>query len=155
MRTISTVFEGVEFNKIGVMKALESAYNNGERVRIWYGSNGNVWHEEYDVIGYVGRSGGSVKTPLLVYNKRSYGGGAILVDSVVKVVTTDGKVLYSDPEYSIPEYTAIGDEVWIENNAETYTGHGTSGYATLWARCESENHAERLAGFMSGKRFSK
>ena len=35
---------------------------------------GRDWLEEYDTCGYIGRSTGSIKVPLLIHDKRSCGG---------------------------------------------------------------------------------
>lgn len=43
--------------------------------------------------GYVCSSTGPVKIPIAVYNKRSYGGGAILTRCVVLVMTARGKIV--------------------------------------------------------------
>ena len=58
------------------------------------------WLEEFETHGYVGRSIGPVKVPLLVANRRSLGGGAILTHCVVRIRTSSGgRVLYQHPQY--------------------------------------------------------
>lgn len=60
---------------------------------------GRSWDEEFNTTGYVGRSTGRVKIPLLIYNRRSYGGPA-LSGAIVRVLTAKGKhVLYQHPNY--------------------------------------------------------
>lgn len=70
------------------------------RIRIFYGNKktGNDWCEIYDTIGYVGRSCGEQKIPLLINNKRSFCGGGILTDCILKI-TVDKQVLYKHPKY--------------------------------------------------------
>ena len=63
-----------------VIRVLESARQNRTRLHISLGetASGRDWLEEFETHGYVGRSMGPVKVPLLVANTRSLGGGAIL-----------------------------------------------------------------------------
>lgn len=85
-----------------VINVLENARLNDYRIRVYYGdiSTGLDWNEQYDVTGYVGRSTGPVKRPLLIYNKRSFGGGVILDHCIVKITESKGKrVLYQHPLY--------------------------------------------------------
>lgn len=54
------------------------------------------WGETLDICGYIGRSIGPIKVPILVYNSRSLGGGQISTNRVLSVKTSKGKrVLYS------------------------------------------------------------
>ena len=85
-----------ETNK-NVIDTLEMCRKNDIRIIVDYGDvkTGRSWGEIHDITGYVGRSTGSVKIPLLVYNKRCYGGGALLDNCIIKISTTKGKrVLY-------------------------------------------------------------
>lgn len=85
-----------------VINILEKARNNRWRIRIFYGDpkTGKDWMEEHDVIGYIGRSAGKVKIPLLIANSRSLGGGAILDHCIVKM-TVNRKTIYQHPNYSL------------------------------------------------------
>jgi len=74
----------------------------GFRLRFHWGDTetGLDWGDTYHVEGYVGRSTGTSKIPLLIWNSRSYGGGAILDNCIVKIATARGKrVLYEHPKY--------------------------------------------------------
>jgi hypothetical protein len=85
-----------------VVAVLETARNNHERIHIRLGDveTGKDWNDLYDVTGYIGRSTGPIKIPLLVHNIRSMGGGALLDHCIVKIVTTKGKrVLYQHEKY--------------------------------------------------------
>jgi hypothetical protein len=95
-----------------VIEVLENARTKRIRIQVDYGytnldkkisdsrTNGQSWGEVNDITGYVGRSTGERKIPLLVHNSRSLGGGAILTHCIVKIVTTKGKkVLYEHPTY--------------------------------------------------------
>ena len=84
-----------------VIEVLENARTKRIRIQVDYGNeNGSSWGEIHDITGYVGRSTGIKKIPLLIYNRRSLGGGALLSDCIVKIVTTKNKiVLYEHPTY--------------------------------------------------------
>lgn len=86
-----------------VIEVLDKAQKDRTRITVDYGNveTGKSWGEIHDITGYVGRSTGIIKIPLLVYNSRCMGGGALLDDSIVKIVTSKGKnVLYIHPNYS-------------------------------------------------------
>lgn len=85
-----------------IIKTLEYVKEKKIRIEVSYGdvNTGRDWEEIHDTKGYVSRSTGSIKIPLLIYNVRSYGGGALLDHCVVKIVTTRGKeVLYQHSNY--------------------------------------------------------
>jgi len=71
-----------------------------ERVILDYGNIETKvsWNEIYDITGYVSYSKGfyDLKYPILVYNKRSYGGGSILTHCILSIKSSRGKrVLFS------------------------------------------------------------
>lgn len=85
-----------------VIRVLEAARLNRTRLHISLGetTTGKDWLEEFESHGYVGRSMGPVKVPLLIANRRSLGGGAILDHCVVRIRTAaGGRVLYQHPAY--------------------------------------------------------
>lgn len=87
-----------------VINVLEQARTNRTRIVVDYGDveTGRSWQEEFDIAGYVGRSTGNIKIPLLVYNARSMGGGAMLDHCIVKISLSKGKkVLYKHPKYFV------------------------------------------------------
>ena len=91
-----------EQTPIGVVRALNTAHQARTHIRIRLGDTGTGkdWLEEFDVEGYVGNSIGPLKVPLLLHNRRSLGGGAILDHRIVRIVETrTGRVLYSHPNY--------------------------------------------------------
>lgn len=85
-----------------VVRVLEDARLNGTRLHISLGetSTGEDWLEEFDITGYVGRSMGPTKVPLLIANRRSLGGGAVLDHCIVRIRLSAGRrVLYQHPNY--------------------------------------------------------
>ena len=110
-----------------------------QRVRVFYGNteSGKDWCECYDVIGYIGRSCGSIKIPLLIPTKNSLGGGGILDHCIVKI-TIDKRVVYEHPKYHCP-IEARGNEVWdVEKNQCIFRG-------------KSEKAAKREFAFFKGE----
>jgi hypothetical protein len=86
----------------GVIRVLESARQNRVRLHISYGdrTTGRDWLEEFETQGYVGRSMGPVKVPLLLPNRRSTGGGAVLDRCIVRIRrAAGGQVVYQHPQY--------------------------------------------------------
>lgn len=84
---------------------LESRRLTGGKVRLVLGDTriGEPWLNEYDVVGKIGRSGGSLKVPLLVEEGES-GGGAILTACVLNIIDwKSGRTLYRHPAYREPE----------------------------------------------------
>lgn len=100
MKIINGTYYHPDTNDL-VIEVLERAKQNRTRLMLDYGhENGQSWGEIYDITGYVGRSTGTQKIPLLVHNKRSLGGGAILSQCIVKISESRGKkVLYQHPNY--------------------------------------------------------
>jgi hypothetical protein len=85
-----------------VVQALEWTRSNRQRIRIYLGdtTTGRDWLEEHDVEGYIGNSMGLLRVPLLVHNRRSMGGPALLDHCIVKIKrTTGGGVLYRHARY--------------------------------------------------------
>jgi len=88
--------------KQDIVRVLEQARQNRTRIHISLGDTvtGKDWLEENDVIGYIGRSMGPIKVPLLIANRRSLGGSAILDHCIVRVrLSAGGKVLYQHANY--------------------------------------------------------
>lgn len=125
----------------------------GQRLRLFYGAEGRYWAEENDVIGYVGRSTGTVKIPLLIVNARSRGGGAILDDCIVRIQdTATGAVLYQAEGYKFPEYSihsATDDLVARGYRWSVDDGGG------ICANFKTHGEATNYTLFMTGARFSK
>ena len=77
---------------------IDNLLQNKQRVVIDYGNTTTKesWNEIHDIKGRIGRSTGVIKIPLLVYNSRSYGGGALSDNCILSIKTTNGgRVVYS------------------------------------------------------------
>jgi hypothetical protein len=103
-----------------VIDVLERARAEHLRVRIHYGDQGSGqdWGDVYDVAGYIGRSTGPVKIPLLIANSRSTGGGAILDHCIVRIRFAnrkDGGDLYRHISYTRPLHRDYAPKDWSRN----------------------------------------
>lgn len=145
-------FNGLYFAEntpIDVCRAITSI-SRDTRVRIWYGhENGKSWNEENDITGYIGRSTGIEKIPLLINNSRSMGGCAILCNAIVKIVETGtNRILYQHPEFSQSVFTISNGDI------DKYPANVLCD-GSIYARCKTVKSAQRLADFMNGKRHNK
>lgn len=72
-----------------LVRKIETLIVTGDRIRLDYGNveTGESWHEQYDVTGRIGRSSGfhDRHWPILVHNRRSFGGGIILDDCIIGI----------------------------------------------------------------------
>jgi hypothetical protein len=152
-----------------VRDILESARIGRRRVRLFYGDTntpdferthkrkpepGKSWNEENDVTGYVGRSMGPTKAPILVHNSRSMGGGVILDACIVRILV-EGREAYRHPGYKVPSITigpfpqpitsAMGRRLTV---AAAIDGEAFANFETM-------AKAERWAAFMRGDRMTK
>lgn len=96
----------------GVRIALEQAIKNGpdHRYRIFYGdpATGKDYGEEQDVIGWISRSTGEQKVPIILAQKNSSFGSPIHTRIVVKIIHTNvNRVVYRHPRYDPGEYTIL------------------------------------------------
>ena len=116
--------------------------NRKTRIRVFYGDKetGRDWMEEYNTMGYIGRSTGRIKTPLLLITSRSLGGGA-LRDSCIVKITENKRVLYQHPLYNTPVVKVEKDKVLFDGK--------------IHANCGTEEHAKTWAKFITGERNSK
>lgn len=91
---------GTSYNSetpIELVNVLESCRTKRTRIVVDYGNTntGESWNEVFGTMGYVGRSTGNIKIPLLVYNSKSLGGSAILDSCILSVKESRGKkILY-------------------------------------------------------------
>ena len=97
-----------------VIEVLERVRLDKTRIHIRYGETqganaGRDWMESCDTTGRVSRSWGPTKVPILLYNRRSLGGAAILANCIVRIQESKGgRVLFQHPNYHAEE-TQFGD----------------------------------------------
>ena len=86
-----TAYKTKDSHLIAVLESLRTNRPR-TRVRVYYDSNWGLYGRNYDD-GYVDRTTGQVKAPILVYNSRSYGGFYLDDDRIIKIVTTREKMV--------------------------------------------------------------
>jgi hypothetical protein len=142
------IFENAE----RIAKALKYCYENKMRCRIWYGNRetGESWVDEIDVTGFVKRSGGCLKVPLLVYSSKSYGGVEILISAIVRIdcIKTKEK-LYVHKNFHVPSLVIVPSDT---DGYEWQVENGMTG--RVCARFKTLIQAERYVEFMKGERYS-
>ena len=118
-----------------VIQILERFMGTDQRIRVFYGDpkTGRDYGEEYDNMGYVRRSMGPIKIPLLVHNSRSFGGGGLIGDIVR--ITVDKRNVYVHPKYHC-KVTVKGSDVYLNG--------------TIHARAKTHEKAMKLAAFFRG-----
>lgn len=85
-----------------VIKVLEAARQNRTRLHVSFGdvTTGLDWLDEFSSHGYIGRSMGPTKIPLLIANRRSTGGPGLLDHCIVRIRTSSGgRLLHRHPKY--------------------------------------------------------
>lgn len=99
-------YRGMFFNEGTEQPIMEQllAYMNMNprpRIRIFYGSTetGVDYCESDSVIGYIGRSFGAKKIPLLIKATNSSGGEMIKTSNIIRI-TIDKKDVYKHPKYN-------------------------------------------------------
>ena len=134
---------------VGVIEELEKAQLSGARIRVFYGDRetGRDWCEENDTMGCIGRSTGSIKIPLLIKTRRSYGGGAILDSAIVKI-QIGRLVVYKHPNYHLPSMAIVPSYV---PGYTTGVDFGNSRQANF----KTPEQAWRYIAFINGERNCK
>lgn len=139
------VINGTTFHAetpIEVCNILNDAISSihSKRIRIFLGDRetGKDWNEFHDTIGYVGRSTGLTKIPLILHNKRSTGGVAILDDCIVKI-TVDKKTVYQHLKYHCPIVINGCSVIDTEDNKDI-------------ANCKDAETAKRIFDYLKGTR---
>ncbi len=95
-----------------------SAVFFNERFRFHYGEplTGRAWgdHDE----GYVSMSNGEAPVPIVLYNRHSTGGAAILMNNIVKIeATLGGRVIYRHPRFHTHDEAPLPVKESIDNRA--------------------------------------
>lgn len=129
-----------------VIDILDTARGRSKRLKIYLGDTktGRDWFEENERFGYIGRSTGSIKIPLLIPKINSHGGGALLDHCIVKIQESKGnRVLYQHLLYKSPVIEIK------EATTETKYTHEVIINGELYGRCRSLESAKRLKNKMS------
>ena len=137
-------------------KVLSSLVHSGRRVRIWYGDTeaGASWNAGHEVVGTIGRSTGKIAVPLLIKNSRSYGGGALLDDCIVRIDDIKEKRTV----YRLDNFHVEKLDVEIEPGSEypyRVMRHEDSGEVQNVAGFKDGASALRWIDFMNGDRYCK
>lgn len=140
---------------IEVCHLLNNSRENRNRIRIFYGDieTGRDWCEEWHTIGYIGRSTGSVKIPLLISSERSHGGPALLDHCIIKVtMAAGGRVLYCHPLYNHGSWTVESTGGDLREKGYFY---GAYRDGAPHANFKTLNQARRYVNFITGNRNNK
>jgi hypothetical protein len=141
-----------------VVAILEQSRSCRERLRLHLGNTqtGRDWLEEWDVEGHIGNSIGPLKVPLLIYNRRSSGGPAILDQCIVKIRRTgsNGAVIYQHPTYHAGTFTireiGLDESCGDVNLREKGYSHAVDVNGENHANFRSLPAAERFVKKMTG-----
>lgn len=130
---------------------LEQCRKNRTRIRIHLGDEKKPWLEEFDVVGYVGRSTGRHKEPLLIHNARSTRGGSLLTDCIQAVQeTATGRYLWKSEHFRLPDIRIAKDHSYHKMLPYRADVDGK-----LHARFPSMTKANNWRSFMRGERMTK
>ena len=113
-----------------LVNCLEQARKNRSRIKIYLGDSetGRDWMEEMDKFGRIGLSKGKdARYPILLNNSRSFGGGLLMDDCIVKL-KVGGKTVYIHPKYHQPKCEIVPSDLpeYSHNvlmNGEIYSRH--------------------------------
>lgn len=149
-----------------VIYALENARRYNQRIHIFFcypeekdvptdwGSKFSakeIWLEEYDTIGRMGRSSGSTRVPLLIKSSSAYGGGAIITDRIGLIIDTKmKKVLYHMDGLFFP---ALKIEETEEGFTLCYRTKKMKDFE-VYATAKDRKKLERLEDFLLGLRHT-
>lgn len=129
-----------------LLQSLESVHGSGKRIRVFYGDKvtGRSWNEEHDVMGRLSNSGGKNALLILLNNRRSYGGGAILDDCIVRIDIIDEKrTIYKHSNFHV---------ALEQKDNEVYESFNNG---ALFAKFDNADKARKYVDFMNGNRYSK
>lgn len=132
-----------------VRSLLDDLLRNSVRVRLILGDSETcrAWLEDFDVVGTIGRSGGSLRVPLLCIDG-DLGGGAILCQNILGVMDMrDGGWLYKHPELTFPLITVspIDGKFRVSADGATYATFPTADKAFAYAAFMSGGWVEPAA----------
>lgn len=117
-------------------------------------NTGQDWMDDFDTCGFVSRSTGPIKIPILLANRRSMGGGGILTHCIVKLVVNGGgrKRTWQSTVYQKPELLAIYSDDGKDNGL--WVVRKLPGKEIV-ARFKTAAKARRWVDFITGRRLNK
>jgi len=132
-----------------LIEELEGARINNSRVKFIYGKYGRRWWDTCSTYGFIGRSTGVKKIPIICPTRKSVGGDAILDNCVVQLFVGHVQVYIDESmkdalnnyEYSI-DYSDKFKKFYLNIN----DGEFISRHSTLTS-------ARRLKDFLIGERL--
>jgi hypothetical protein len=132
-----------------VKPILERYLHTDTRLRLHYGSieTGQDWEDEFDNIGYIGKSTGTKPILLLIKNSRSMGGGGILTGCIVKI-SINGRVLYQHKNYHHKTHEVKPSD--LPEYAEMALSDGV-----IQARFKKTGQAQKWVDYIEGNRNNK
>lgn len=98
---------GIEYHEetpdevVGIIEACRRS-NRSYRLKFDWGNaeTGQSWGEQFDTVGYIGKSTGARPIPLLIHNSRSLCGGSLMDNCIVAItMARGGQVLWQHPNY--------------------------------------------------------
>lgn len=124
-----------------------------QKIRIHLGDKdtGRVWLEEYDVIGYIGRSTGVKPCALLIPSLKADGGGSILTHCILRIQDTKtGRNLYQHENYKKPDLkiAKVSDDLKAKGYKTAVERDGE-----MQANFKSLEKALDYIAFMQGERM--
>lgn len=128
------------------------------RVRVWYGDTqtGRSWNEEFQTKGYIGRSTGNLKVPLIVSNSRSFGGGALSVGCLVRIDDIEShRTLWKVDNFHVEPMKITTDSESDYKYKVMQKRDGESDFTYHIASFKKEEQAKRYIQFMNGERYCK
>lgn len=133
-----------------LMATLSECYRQKRRVRLWYGDrkSGESYFEDFETTGRIGRSCGDFKIPLVIANSRSWGGGALLVGSLIRVDDIKARKTL----WKVPNYYDKLELFHVKGNKLPWQVCGRS---TTLACFETEEKAKRWIDFQQGRRYNR
>lgn len=131
-----------------VRQLIERYIHSNKTVRVFYCENGKDWHEENDVCGKLGRSGGTQPIPLIIPNNSRSIGGSSLLDHCIGRMIVDGREVYRHPNYYNGTYTTVPSDLPGYETNVMIDGE-------LHARFTKHASALRWIAFMNGERMAK
>ena len=159
----------------GAILALEYARVNKIRIRIFYAYKTTeekergvkdsefdvleIWNEEFNCDGRLGRSNGNIKIPLLLSSSSSCDGVPILDNRTVLVKTTDGKILFSADGLKFPEWKVNTD--YDKKTCDLLYKTSLMEDFKTYATCSNKDlqkevrYLVKLSGYMQGLRFTR